>query len=98
MGVGDFVKEEFSKEELEALGEAEVKVDDKKKTDEGAGKSPEEIAAEAAAKGEADKAVWKLPKPWMRKNPSNCQLKEKEAVEKEGVKSLLKRTATMSRR
>lgn len=86
MGVGDFVKEEFSKEELEALGEAEVKVDDKKKTDEGAGKSPEEIAAEAAAKGEADKAALEASKTVDEKKPVELSTKEKEAVEKEGVK------------
>ena len=84
--MGDFAKEEFSKEELEALGEAGVKVDDKKKTDEGAGKSPEEIAAEAAAKADEVERPWKLPKPRMRKNPSNCQPKEKEVADQEGVK------------
>jgi len=41
--LGDFAKEEFSKEELEALGEAPAIVDDSKKTEEGAGKSPEEL-------------------------------------------------------
>ena len=86
MGVGDFAKEEFSKEELEALGEAEVKVDDKKKTDEGAGKSPEEIAAEAAAKAAAGGTVDDPSKTADEKKPVELSTEEKAIADQEGVK------------
>ena len=77
MALGDFAKEEFSKEELEALGEAPAIVDDSKKTDEGAGKSPEELEAEAAAKADC-KGVMILPKPRMSKKRKNCQQRKKQ--------------------
>ena len=85
MGLGDFAKEEFSKEELEALGKAPAIVDDTKKTDEGAGKSPEEIAAAAAAK--ADGGVVVDPsKAADEKKPVELSTEEKTIADQEGVK------------
>jgi hypothetical protein len=90
MAVGDFAKEEFSKEELEALGEAEGKVDDSK-TDEGSGKSPEELEAEAAAKVEADKAAadkaaQEASKTAIVEEPKELSTEEKVLADQEGVK------------
>jgi hypothetical protein len=83
MGPGDFAKEEFSKEELEALGEAPAIVDDPIKTDEGAGKSPEELEADKTA---ADKAAQDASKTVIDDKPAELSTEEKAIADQEGVK------------
>jgi len=86
--LGDFAKEEFSKEELEALGEAPATVDDSKKTDEGTGKSPEELEADkvAADKAAAAETTQDTSKTVIDDKPAELSIEEKVIAETEGVK------------
>jgi hypothetical protein len=84
MGAGDFVKEEFTKEELEALGETSANVDETKPV-EGAGKSPEELEAEAAAKAGTAK-VDDPSKAAIIEEPKELSTEEKAVADQEGVK------------
>jgi hypothetical protein len=85
-GTGDFHKEEFTAEELAVLGEAEGSGADK--TDEGAGKSPDELKAEEdKAKAEADAAAEGKSKT-EEKKPEEISEDDKAVIAAEGVQTV----------
>jgi hypothetical protein len=81
MGAGDFAKEEFSKEELEALGEAPEKVDDVK-TEDGTGKIQTEVKTEEVKTDEVKTEA----KTETEDKSAELSTEEKTVADQEGVK------------